>query len=588
MNDKIFQAFAPVRTPFARVREFTQLYAETIHLGILNTSGNEAENVLYAETASVLKDKLKPRNVEVSTYDLPGLEKAIAAGKLDFFISNPGFYVSSRQKLDTTALASQSNQFFGRPDRALGSVFVVPKQSSHIFSLRDLRGKSVCAVAPNAYGGLYIALGELNRRGFDPDKFFSSIHYSGYPMPKVLEELKAGKCEAAIVRTCLLEELSASGQIKENEFRVIEPRPSLSKEHCIRSTELYPGWVFAATKNTSEALRKETTKILFSLPAVQGNEWSVPRNFAELDNLYKNLKVGHYEYLRNWDWKEFIRNYWSFILIAFVVMIAVFLHNLILKQQVERKTERLRQTMKEKMAEHQAAVSANRHLHDMEKINLVGMLSSMIAHELRQPLTVIRNYSEGLRDILHSQDYDAKVLEEALKVVDEQSIRASSIIEHMRGLIKGKESKVREVDLNSSVPSILETYKELGGKYEVNLVASGNAPVSVRIDPTQFEIVLLNLLNNASEAITHQETKPIITLEISGENGEAAITVANEGFLEHEESFNNLFAVKNSTKVNGLGLGLAIAARVVERWGGQLSIRQHNKEVIACILLPSL
>ena len=565
----------------------SKLYAETIHLGILNTSGNEAENVLYAETASVLKDKLKPRNVEVSTYDLPGLEKAIAVGKLDFFISNPGFYVSSRQKLDTTALASQSNQFFGRPDRALGSVFVVPKQNSNIFSLRDLRGKSVCAVAPNAYGGLYIALGELNRRGFDPDKFFSSIHYSGYPMPKVLEELKAGKCEAAIVRTCLLEELSASGQIKENEFRVIEPRPSLSKEHCIRSTELYPGWVFAATKNTSETLRKETTKILFSLPAVQGNEWSVPRNFADLDNLYKNLKVGHYEYLRNWDWKEFIRNYWSFILIVFVVMIAVFLHNLILKQQVERRTERLRQTMKEKLAEHQAAVNANRHLHDMEKINLVGMLSSMIAHELRQPLTVIRNYAEGLKEIAHSPDYDTKVLDEALKVVDEQSIRASSIIEHMRGLIKGKESKVRDVDLNSFVPTVIDTYKELGGKYEIKFVTSAATPTTVQIDPTQFEIVLLNLLNNASEAITQQETKPVITVGISCENGEAAVSVRNEGFLEHKEAFDNLFAVKSSTKANGLGLGLAIAARVIERWGGQLSIHQHNKEVIACILLPS-
>lgn len=565
----------------------SELYAETIHLGILNTSGNEAENVLYAETASVLKDKLKPRNVEVSTYDLPGLEKAIAAGKLDFFISNPGFYVSSRQKLDTTALASQSNQFFGRPDRALGSVFVVPKQNSHIFSLRDLRGKSVCAVAPNAYGGLYIALGELNRRGFDPDKFFSSVHYSGYPMPKVLEELKAGRCEAAIVRSCLLEELSASGQIKENEFRVLEPRSSDSKEHCIRSTELYPGWVFAATKNTSEALRKETTKILFSLPAVQGNEWSVPRNFADLDNLYKNLKVGHYEYLRNWDWKEFIRNYWSFILIVFVVMIAVFLHNLILKQQVERRTERLRQAMKEKLAEHQAAVNANRHLHDMEKINLVGMLSSMIAHELRQPLTVIRNYAEGLKEIAHSPDYDTKVLDEALKVVDEQSIRASSIIEHMRGLIKGKESKVRDVDLNSFVPTVIDTYKELGGKYEIKFVTSAAAPTTVQIDPTQFEIVLLNLLNNASEAITQQETKSVINVGVSCKNGEAAVSVTNEGFLEHRESFNNLFAVKNSTKANGLGLGLAIAARVIERWGGQLSIHQHHKEVIACILLPS-
>lgn len=566
----------------------SQLYAETIHLGILNTSGNEAENVLYAETASVLKEKLKPKDVEISTYDLPGLEKAIAEGKLDFFISNPGFYVSTRQKLDTTVLASQSNQFFGRPDRSLGSAFVVPQQNSHIFSLQDLKGKSVCAVAPNAYGGLYIALGELNRRGFDTDKFFSSIHYSGYPMPKVLEDLKAGKCEAAIVRTCLLEELSSSGQIKGNEFRVIEPRSASSKEYCIRSSELYPGWVFATTKNTSEALRKETTKILFSLPAVQGNEWSVPRNFAELDNLYRNLKVGHYEYLRNWDWKEFIRNYWSIILIVFIVMIAVFLHNLILKQQVERRTERLRQTMKEKMAEHQAAVSANRHLHDMEKINLVGMLSSMIAHELRQPLTVIRNYSEGLKDILHSPHYDTKDLEEALKVVDEQSIRASSIIEHMRGLIKGKESKVREIDLNSLVPSIIETYQELGGKYKVNLVTSDKAPITVNVDSTQLEIVLLNLLNNASEAITQQEAKPNITVEITSENGEASISVRNEGFLEHRESFNNLFAVKNSTKANGLGLGLAIAARVIERWGGKLSIRQNNNEVIACILLPTL
>ena len=179
-------------------------------------------------------------------------------------------------------------------------------------------------------------------------------------------------------------------------------------------------------------------------------------------------------------------------------------------------------------------------------------------------------------------------LEEALKVVDEHSIRASWIIEHMRGLIKAKESKIQEVESNSLVLSIVETYQELDGKYEVNFISSNNAPVKVQIDSTQFEIVLLNLLNNASEAITQQETKPIITLEISGENGEAEVTVANEGFLEHEESFNNLFAVKNSTKVNGLGLGLAIAARVVERWGGQLSIRQHNKEVIACILLPSL
>lgn len=132
----------------------------------------------------------------------------------------------------------------------------------------------------------------------------------------------------------------------------------------------------------------------------------------------------------------------------------------------------------------------------------------------------------SIKEIRLSPDYDTRVLEEVLKVVDEQSVRASLIIEHMRRLIKGKESKVKEVDLTSFVPWVIDTYRELGGKYKIKLVTSSTVPMTLQINPSQFEIVLLNLFNNASDAITQQESKPVVT--VSPEDGEATVAVANE------------------------------------------------------------
>ena len=62
----------------------SELYAETIHLGILNTSGNEAENVLYAETASVLKDKLKAEECGGFDVRFAGIRKSHCRGKAGF------------------------------------------------------------------------------------------------------------------------------------------------------------------------------------------------------------------------------------------------------------------------------------------------------------------------------------------------------------------------------------------------------------------------------------------------------------------------------------------------------------------------
>lgn len=562
------------------------IHAQTLHIGILNTSGDEADHILYSETITALKAKLRPLQVVVTNYNLDSLRKAISGGQLNFFISNPGFAASVRQSLETTVLASQKSRSFPRADQQLGSAFVVVNKKHSPTTIKELAGRSVCAVAPDAYGGWYVALGELRRRGITLKNFFGDINFTGYPMPKVLSELKEGACEVGLIRTCLLEKLIAQGKISKDEFKVVEPRNADSEELCLRSSDLYPGWVIAATKNTSEELRKKVATVLYALPSVGGNEWTVPRSFSSLDALYKDLKVQHYAYLRNVSWKDFLKENWGFLLIPLVILLAVISHNIILKKQVARRTSRLRQAFKEKLLAHQTAAEAKRNLHEMEKINLIGMVSSMIAHELRQPLAVIRNYSEGLKDLLNSPSIDKKIMVQALNILDEQAVKASNIVEHLRRLIKGKEAQIREENLSLLIPNIISSFHEFGGKCRVEYSSQPASPIFALVEPTQFEIVLLNLLNNAFEAISQQHTEAIISLSVSAEGEEIKILVANFGLLKDQDSFANLFAIKNSSKATGLGLGLAISARIVERWGGRLSINQQNNKVIACITLP--
>lgn len=174
---------------------------------------------------------------------------------------------------------------------------------------------------------------------------------------------------------------------------------------------------------------------------------------------------------------------------------------------------------------------------------------------------------------------------EALNILDEQAVKASNIVEHLRRLIKGKEMQIREENLSQLIPSIISSFHEFGGKCQVEYSSKPASPIFAQVEPTQFEIVLLNLLNNASEAISQQHTEAIISLSVIVEE-EIKILVANSGLLKDQQSFENLFAIKNSSKATGLGLGLAISARIVERWSGRLSINQHNNKVIACITLP--
>lgn len=558
-----------------------------INLGILNTVGDETENHFYKATEKALRKAFSPQKLTIKTYDLPGLEKAIKNKEINFFICNPGFFAFNTAKYDISIVASQLYPGFKSPDYSLASTVVVPSSNKEIYSLNQLQGKSVCVVAPNAFGGRYIAHGELLKKGYDPEKFFGDVVFTGYPMPNVFKELKEGKCDAGIVRACLLEDMISRGQLASTQFRVVEPKNAPTKQNCLASSDWYPGWVFAFTSNTPNDIAKECAKVLFNMPSVDGYSWTLPSNLNNVDSLFKNLRVEHYAYLRDWNWNQWLRQHFElvFSVVFLIVFLACYLR--ILKRQVRKKTIKLERALYEKEREHKQAEQIKQTLNDLEKVSLAGMLSSMMAHELKQPLAVIRNYSEALKSIWLEKNQENPEICEVLDTLQSESARASRIIEHIRGLVKGKNIKAQNINVKEFLEVVAKRFIQLGGEI-IPSIKLQDQNLWISIDPIQLELVLLNLLNNSRDAIKSQGMKNKIDISVVEKNDGVCIFVTNPGRIVNPQAIKDIFNVKASNKSSGLGLGLAISARIIEANGGSLELEQKKEEVTACITLPKV
>ena len=91
------------------------------------------------------------------------------------------------------------------------------------------------------------------------------------------------------------------------------------------------------------------------------------------------------------------------------------------------------------------------------------------------------------------------------------------------------------------------------------------------IDPLDFELIIINLLRNAYEAVQSAGTKPVIYIEVSSLGDYISIAVEDNGLPVSESLLASLGKEPTSTKAEGLGLGLTIVTSLVENFGGNIT-----------------
>lgn len=499
-------------------------------------------------------------------------------GNADLVLSSAGTYVRMLGR-GAKDLATAASNLTPNPNRAEGSVFITLDTRQDIREFADLRGKRVAATGPNAFSGYHAALGEIARRGEDPDTFFGSFVRSGHDMTRELDLLRSASADVAVVRTCFLEELKAKG-IDVSDIRPVALRDGIHPSGCMTSTDLYPNWTIFATPRLSPENARLITQTLLAMPkAEHGVHWSVASDFTTTDTLYRSIRLGPYAYLRTWTWERFWDEYRTWIIVLLMAVAGLAAHSLRASRLVDIRTAQLRRALTEQKNADARAKAAAERMQTLQKAGAVGQISSIVAHELRQPLSAIVGYAQGISRLIDTGGKpDKAMIETGISAIRAEAERAESIVEKVRSYAKGKKPTRQILDASAICRQCAETVTQARLADVPLIVELPEEPLSVSADPLELELCLHNLLKNALRSASCAPD-PRVLLSARRRKDETGrnridMEIRDNGPTLTPEEFSRLNRVLDSTRAEGLGLGLAIVRLIVENHGGKLSFEQ--------------
>ncbi len=222
----------------------------------------------------------------------------------------------------------------------------------------------------------------------------------------------------------------------------------------------------------------------------------------------------------------------------------------------------------------------------MSRVSLVGQLTASLAHELLQPITAITiNAAAGLR----ATEFDAPSEARALfQDISDSGRRAGNVVKNVIGMLKKENPPHVAVDLNRLIQEVAHVMRSDLLLNHVNLTMNLDpADAEIKGNPVELQQVLLNLMLNATEAMSSIpviERQLLITTMVRSDTVE--LNVRDSGVGAPPEVMKRIFDPFVTTKAAGVGVGLSICAQIVSAHKGKLSAENNPDRgmTFRCIL----
>ncbi len=250
-------------------------------------------------------------------------------------------------------------------------------------------------------------------------------------------------------------------------------------------------------------------------------------------------------------------------------------YNKTLNQQVHKQVEEIRQ--KDTMLFHQAKLAA------------MGEMMDAVAHQWKQPLSVISTYVTSLK----FQNDSGKLSSDSIEKIEiktmEQIDHLVETIDEFRSFFRTNIKK-QQVDIEDEIKNIFMLMHDTLIKNDIKTQLNIDKQLMANIVPTEFKHILINLINNSKDAFIENNIKNRdIIFNISQDNTGYLVKIQDNAGGIPKDIIDNIFNVNFTTKGEGkgTGMGLYMSKMIIEKIEGEISVKNSEDGVCFTILIPN-
>lgn len=223
------------------------------------------------------------------------------------------------------------------------------------------------------------------------------------------------------------------------------------------------------------------------------------------------------------------------------------------------------------------------------RLSTLGELASGLAHELNQPLCALSSYAETALSSIDAGDVrDPAAVSGLLRKIVDETGRASHIIDRLRAFVRKQAPRPRANAIRTLIDDVVNLSKAECHRHHVRLeISLADGDLEANVDRVQVEQILLNLLNNAVQALAeveHERRRVRIVASRDGDRIAIAVRDFAAGIAADKRA--QLFSPFFTTKENGIGMGLALSRSIAESFGGQMLYAPASPGSVFTLLLP--
>lgn len=491
--------------------------------------------------------------------------------QFDFLFSPSGFFAAHMLPSGLRQIVTRKPDLSQNPSHSVGSLFVTAKNFSGT-DIGSLVGRKAVAYESSALAGWLSGLHEITSHGFNKEKFFSEIIFTNYGSPGPLSYLLSHKADVAIIPTCEFEQLTKNRRINPNNFKLIGLKPT--DFACKTSTELFPDVVFSSFPKADPEIVRELTISLLTMPKkLTKSDWSIASDFLGVQKLFEDLELGPYA-SKEVSLLSLAKRFQKELFLAFLLVCGILFHIIRVNQLVFKRTEELRTSISQRDAMSEIAKKRLKRLTQLEKRGMVSQISSVLAHELKQPISSVANYAKGLSKYLSKTNNSDEILHEAVREIDRGIRRAGDIVEKVRSYSKSSKDPISVIALKDCAQRAIDSIKAFAPS-QLQIYADLKSNPEIEADPLEIELLIFNLLKNAAEAVEPLGKSGSIICTIEDSETQAVLSVKDNGPRISSEKLEKMkSALQESVKPDGLGLGLSIILAIAEKYRAKIDFEQ--------------